>query len=819
MSIVSSLERSLATKINFNDLNIQSYGRNRHNQSLDASIFRNGDALSLKGNGFKKVDFQYKITDKTVLEFSFKSDGEGFRHGIGFDNNNRISWKKIFHLYGTKPSRLSKFNNYGDTSGKWKLYQIPVGQFFTGNVSYLTFANQQGDGDITSRFKDIKIYEGTARTVKRIIRMIDSPPPPPPTFPVEVTVPEGFSGSTIEDTSDGSEALGASNTDSSAGLTEDVISPSASSTVVPEPSNAGLPSSSSINNAENGALVTNPEPPTTQEPLEEMTGDITNDLEATPLTDNAADPLDSVPDENTAVEVGDPIEDIGLATSEPTVSQPLEESGPGPDDLAPARDPLKQPFSSTSIWNMPIGSNAQYVDAQLEWLQSAVVDEDHFYVLDSDDPLQPLLNPGTWGPGRGTGTEFRNIALPVADDLVVPDATDIATRNNASAFLMPNGRTLVQANPLSRDRPGGFVSGYRSPDQDIYGEGIRGGHAGSGLSSIGGTIRKGELTSDEPIRHALKVNLPAKLTLSYSQGQNGGLGYRWPAVRADLYANPQTYGGSVPGLMMGSLLALPPDATPESLGIETEVGRKLFHAFQDYGAYVADDVLAEAYAIEMEHGVTTEIEDAYGYELYGWDNYKQGDLYEDYMRLFTSLHIIENNGPDNLGGGGTPRVELAPELDDSGYPLFEGTRDDDTAIGNDAPDTMYGESGKDRLEGNGGSDFIEGGEGNDTISGGADNDHLFGENGADQISGGDGNDYVDGGWWHDHIDGGAGDDMLSGWQGNDIIDGGEGFDTLVESLSQYFSDADFTLTNTKLTGSGIDQLTSIEHAILLGGRW
>ena len=513
---------------------------------------------------------------------------------------------------------------------------------------------------------------------------------------------------------------------------------------------------------------------------------------------------------------------MGIGDADPNpidpepISDPISDI-PETNDAAPARDPLKQPFSSTSMWNMPIGSKAQYVDAQLEWLQSAVVDEDHFYVLDSDDPLQPLLNPGTWGPGRGTGTEFRNIALPVADDLVVPDATDIATRNNASAFLMPNGRTLVQANPLSRDRPGGFVSGYRSPDQDIYGEGIRGGHAGSGLSSIGGTIRKGELTSDDPIRHALKVNLPAKLTLSYTQGKNGGLGYRWPAVRADLYANPQTYGGSVPGLMMGSLLAIPPDATPESLGIETEIGRKLFHAFQDYGAYVADDVLAEAYAIEMEHGVTTEIEDAYGYELYGWDNYKQGDLYEDYMRLFTSLHIIENNGPDNLGGGGTPRVELAPELDDSGYPLFEGTSDDDTAIGNDAPDTMYGEDGKDTLEGNGGSDFIEGGEGNDTISGGADNDHLFGENGADQISAGDGNDYVDGGWWHDHIDGGAGDDMLSGWQGNDIIDGGEGFDTLVESLSRYFSDANFTLTNTKLTGSGIDQLTSIEHAILLGG--
>src|SRR4029077_14340903 len=32
---------------------------------------------------------------------------------------------------------------------------------------------------------------------------------------------------------------------------------------------------------------------------------------------------------------------------------------------ASARDPLKWPFASTSIWNMPIGSGAQYEDAKI----------------------------------------------------------------------------------------------------------------------------------------------------------------------------------------------------------------------------------------------------------------------------------------------------------------------------------------------------------------------------------------------------------------------------------------------------------------------
>ncbi|MEM9089156.1 MAG: FG-GAP-like repeat-containing protein [Cyanobacteria bacterium P01_F01_bin.53] len=495
-----------------------------------------------------------------------------------------------------------------------------------------------------------------------------------------------------------------------------------------------------------------------------------------------------------------------------TISSEVAPSGKSSQSTT-KRDPIKRPFSQNSIWNMPIGSNARYVDANLQWENSAVVDVDHFYVLDGDDPLRPLFNIGTWGPGRTTGSRFRNIALPLPDDLIIEDAAaDLETPNNAAAFLMPDGRTVVQANPLARDVEGGAVYGFRSADVDLYGEGITGGHAGSGLSSIGGTIRQGELLGDEPIRHALKVNLPASKYLTYAQGANGGVGYRWPATTADSYANPQTYGGQNPGLMMGSLLALPPNATVESLGIETEVGKKLFYAFQNYGAYVADDILANAYAIEMEQGVIEEIEDNYGHKLRGWDSFEAGPLTDDYMRLFTALKIIDNNGPNTVGGGGEPRVPLAPELDSSDSPYQEGTPNEDILSGSDLPDKMKGNGGKDILNGAGESDYLEGGEGDDTLLGEEGHDFLFGDNGRDRLEGGSGNDYVDGGWWHDTLEGGAGDDMLSGWQGDDNIDGGAGYDTLVDS-----ADSDFVLTDSSLTGHGNDTLNSIEKAILKGG--
>jgi len=51
---------------------------------------------------------------------------------------------------------------------------------------------------------------------------------------------------------------------------------------------------------------------------------------------------------------------------------------------------------------------------------------------------------------------------------------------------------------------------------------------GSGLSSIGGSIRLTELTKNQPIRHALLIS--GEKYLYYSHAVPG---YRWPAYVAD----------------------------------------------------------------------------------------------------------------------------------------------------------------------------------------------------------------------------------------------------------------------------------------------
>jgi hypothetical protein len=43
---------------------------------------------------------------------------------------------------------------------------------------------------------------------------------------------------------------------------------------------------------------------------------------------------------------------------------------------------------------------------------------------------------------------------------------------------------------------------------------------------------------------------------------------------------------------------------------------------------------------------------------------KKGPLYDDLLRVFQALHIVTNNGPESVGGGGTPRKPPAPPLCD-----------------------------------------------------------------------------------------------------------------------------------------------------------
>ena len=173
-------------------------------------------------------------------------------------------------------------------------------------------------------------------------------------------------------------------------------------------------------------------------------------------------------------------------------------------------------------------------------------------------------------------------------------------------------------------------------EENLYGKGISGGHGGSKLSGIGGSIRLGELVNARTINHALKINVWGDKYLYYDE-QDKTPGYRWPATVADVYAK-EKYGGDNINFEMGSLLAIPKNLTPKSLNIKSLPAVKLFYALQNYGAYVVDDTAWNVTAFNLQEGVRSEFEQKYGYPFEIRNS--QSQWFKEYYALVQNLHIV-----------------------------------------------------------------------------------------------------------------------------------------------------------------------------------
>ena len=185
-----------------------------------------------------------------------------------------------------------------------------------------------------------------------------------------------------------------------------------------------------------------------------------------------------------------------------------------------SRDPFKQPFSSSSIWNMPIGQGARYIKADLETVSEGMtVDEDLIFLTPDAPVMDVFINNAEWsGRDRCPIEGGLLYSVPCPDDFVYsPDTWDGVIPNAGIASLLQDRRTIVQSQPFARCTAGqAGTSKYRYPDQDLYGQGIGGAHGGSGLSAIGGAIRAGELLPGAgPIKHVLKINIYAAENIRY----------------------------------------------------------------------------------------------------------------------------------------------------------------------------------------------------------------------------------------------------------------------------------------------------------------
>lgn len=303
-------------------------------------------------------------------------------------------------------------------------------------------------------------------------------------------------------------------------------------------------------------------------------------------------------------------------------------------DPAPTtRDVYKWPFAVDSIWNTPIGSGAVYVPSGLlaaNAASSAVTSDNEYIGVNPSDPLKTPSGP--FVPG---GTLVH----------VPTNMSANGSWNSCAVLLDQDNRSVWQGQPMTLSAGGNPSWRYTFPSTkvDLYGDGRAGIHGGSGLSAIGGSIRLGELTSTEPLRHVLKMNTYGKRFLSQSNN-----GHRWPAYRADSYYNSgsNAYGGTVVAMRMGSLVALRPDVNLSS--ITEPRARKIAECLRDYGAYIVDDTAWDVHAFCVEKGV--------------WPARTETAFHSQLMQVITWLYVIDNNSPTSVGGGGTRRAPLAPAL-------------------------------------------------------------------------------------------------------------------------------------------------------------
>lgn len=333
------------------------------------------------------------------------------------------------------------------------------------------------------------------------------------------------------------------------------------------------------------------------------------------------------------------------------------------------RNVLQQPFASNSIWNTPIGSSAVYAPANITPATALAQDENILILTPTAPSTNIATSAAAWqsGVNRCDFTTWpisaTSLYLPIPTNFVLTQTTlGGGTPNESGAILAADGQTIISLQPLQRCTAGGpltYMATAISANTNLYTDGIAGTQGGSALSSLGGTIRIGELSPggsqiingvSAPIRHVLKFEFNHGLFSAFTST------YVWPASQGD-------------GASEGLLLALLPAFDFNSL--QTAPARSIAWTLINYGAYLVDDSNWDALQIAMELSTTsndgtinreyTQFQTDWGYSFDQYNNTSTAWA-QDIATIERSLQVITNNGPSNIGGGGTPRQPLLPSV-------------------------------------------------------------------------------------------------------------------------------------------------------------
>ena len=152
--------------IDFNAQFIRSYDPADEDRG-NFQILDDGATFLVTDNGWKAIEFDYTIRPETILEFDFRSDLEGQRHGIGFDVDLDVDRDQGFKLFGTAGfnGAIEGYDSYpGD--GSYQRVVIPLGEHMAGqSFSFMYFYAEQDSepNQASSFFRNLQIYDDLNR--------------------------------------------------------------------------------------------------------------------------------------------------------------------------------------------------------------------------------------------------------------------------------------------------------------------------------------------------------------------------------------------------------------------------------------------------------------------------------------------------------------------------------------------------------------------------------------------------------------------------------------------------------------------------------
>ncbi len=332
---------------------------------------------------------------------------------------------------------------------------------------------------------------------------------------------------------------------------------------------------------------------------------------------------------------------------------------PIPTPTTGTRDPSQTPFASTSIFNLPFGSGAEWTyNAQLANSKVVINTSGNYnepvYTGTASDPLVTVFADGS---SSGTPPATYQVHIPAGaepsqptpgDNLITIDDTTTHTWYSFGEFRFTSATTAVGGQGSAKSDYGSGLAF----DNSNWDEGV-------------GTLRESDLLAGT-INHMLRINLPDDMLKSVSSNSNQLAANAWPQTAEDGFG-PTAYTGTVPyGITMG----IPANAV-EPAAVKANAGANmLWQEMRDHGAMIRDSGgSGNNVAFQTDQNVSQSDPLIQGMEQYG-------------PQIMAQVQILANQGPNSINGGGTPIVPLDPPLSDAPSNTVSGAQVSAAAFAN-----------------------------------------------------------------------------------------------------------------------------------------